>query len=285
MQTPNQLQQGVRTAPMLLIVTAVLWSLGGVLIKSIEWHPLAIAASRSAISAAVIWIYLRKPHFTFSRDQIGGAICYTITVALFVMANKLTTAANAIVLQYTAPVYVALFGAWFLGERASRNDLIMIAIVLCGVALFFFDSLTADSLLGIAIALASGISMAWMTIFVRKQHQGSSLESLLLGNILTALCGLPFILSAPAPTSNGILLVVLLGIVQLGIPYILYAKALKHVTALEAILLTMLEPILNPLWVLFARGETPGTFALLGSIVVLGVVTLRSVYSVRSLQQ
>ncbi|MBL7997190.1 MAG: EamA family transporter [Candidatus Kapabacteria bacterium] len=276
-----------RTAIILLLTTALLWSLGGVLIKSVTWHPLALAGMRSVIASATIYAYFRvvlrrKPVFRFDTHQIGGALCYAATVSLYVAANSFTTNANAIVLQYTAPVYVAVFGAWFLHERLRTADVLTTLVVMCGIALFFFDKLSNDNLLGIVLALLSGVTMGWMALFVRKQKDSSPLESLLLGNLLTALIGIPFMLAGEPPTQSEWLYLVLLGVVQIGIPYILYARALRHATALEGVLLTMLEPVLSPLWVMLAIGETPGTLPLIGGCIVLAAVLLRGVTGART---
>ncbi|MBL7975803.1 MAG: DMT family transporter [Candidatus Kapabacteria bacterium] len=284
MNTQNNIEH--RTAILLLLITAVLWSLGGVLIKSVTWHPLAIAGGRSIVASAVIWLYFavilkRAPQFKFSFNQIGGALCYMLTVTLYVTANKLTTNANAIVLQYTAPIYVALFGAWFLKERLRTIDILTTLVVLGGIALFFLDKLTNDSLLGIIVALLSGLTMGWMALFVRKQKDGSSLESLLLGNLLTACIGIPFMVTNTVPDSTGLLYIAILGAVQIGVPYILYSIALKKATALEGVLMTMLEPILSPLWVLLALNELPGTMSFIGGAIVIIAVLIRGVLGVR----
>lgn len=262
----------------LLVATAVLWSLGGLLIKSVPWHPLAVAGGRSAVASLVILLALRRPRFSWSWAQLGGALAYAGTVILFVCANKTTTAANAILLQYTAPVYVALFGAWFLRERAGLLDWAAILITLGGMFLFFLDRLGAGSLRGNLLAVASGVCFAALALLLRKQKDGSPLESVLLGNVLTALIGLPFVLRAPMslPAVSGI---VLLGTVQLGLSYILYAAAIKRVTALEAILVPVIEPILNPVWVLLFLGERPGPWALAGGVLVIGAVTGRALLS------
>ena len=107
---------------LMLVITALLWSTGGFLVKSIQWHPVAITGMRSLIAAAVILIAIRKPELTWSLPPLGGAVCYAGTVILYVIANKLTTAANAVLLMYTAPIYVIIFGPWFLKEKASRRD-------------------------------------------------------------------------------------------------------------------------------------------------------------------
>ena len=263
-----------RSAVLLLVASAVLWSLGGVLIKSVEWPSLAKAGARSAIACVLLVCWLRRPKFTWSASQIGAALAYAGTVSLFVVANDRTTAATAIFLQYTAPVYVALFGSWLLGEPARRIDWICIVIALGGIALFFCDQFSPRGLTGILAALASGVSFGVMVMLLRKERDASPASALLLGNILTAAIGLPFAIGHPltAPEAGAL---ALLGVVQLGIPYILYSLAIRHVTALEAILVPMLEPILNPLWVDLAKGERPGPWSLVGGALVLGAVLLR----------
>jgi drug/metabolite transporter (DMT)-like permease len=263
-----------RSAVLLLVASAVLWSLGGVLIKSIEWPSLAKAGGRSAIACVLLVCWLRRPKFTWSASQIGAALAYAGTVSLFVVANDRTTAANAIFLQYTAPIYVALFGSWLLGEPARRIDWICIVIALAGIALFFCDQFSPRGLTGILAALASGVSFGVMVMLLRKERDASPASALLLGNILTAAIGLPFAIGHPltAPEAGAL---ALLGVVQLGIPYILYSLAIRHVTALEAILVPMLEPILNPLWVDLAKGERPGPWSLVGGALVLAAVLLR----------
>ncbi len=265
-----------RRALLLLVVTALLWSLGGVLIKWVEWNPLAIAGARSLIGALVIALLLgRQLRFDGSFDQIGGAVAYASTVVLFVIANKLTTAANAILLQYTAPIYVALFSPWFLGERASRRDWLILLVMMGGMVLFFLDDLSLDGYLGNLVALGSGISFAWLTLFLRRQKDGFPLPSLLLGNLLAGLIGLPFMFQSMPSTSSWIGLL-LLGVVQLGLPYILYALALRRVTAVEGILIPMLEPVLNPIWVFLLMGERPSPWAIVGGTVILGAVIFRA---------
>lgn len=275
---PDSIQTGLSRpkATLLLVATAALWSLGGLLIKMVVWHPVAIAGARSAIAAVFLLFVHRRPRLTWSRPQIGGAIAYAATVILFVSANKLTTAANVILLQYTAPIFVALLGAWLLKERVSWLDWLTIAIVVAGMALFFLDDLEPGSMWGNTLAIASGLSFAALIVFLRMQKDGSPLDSILFGNVLTALIGIPFMfIAAPSAKSLGVLAV--LGICQLGLPYILYALAIKHVTALEASIIPIVEPILNPVWVFLMMGETPGPWALAGGLVVLLVVTGRCI--------
>jgi drug/metabolite transporter (DMT)-like permease len=264
----------------LLVLTAILWSFGGLLIKSIHWNPMAIAAGRSAIAAAVILLVVRPTRFHWSSALVGGAVAYAANVTLFVVANKLTSAANAILLQWTAPIYVALFGRWFLGEPTRRRDWITIGTVLGGMALFFVKNLTLRGFWGNVCAIVSGIAFGWMALFLRKQKDAAPVESVLLGNGLTALIGLPFCFqSFPDLTGWGSLLC--LGIFQLGCSYLLYAAAIKYVLAIEASLIPVLEPVLNPVWVFLFAGESPGFWALLGGVIILGAITIRGILGVR----
>jgi len=203
---------------------------------------------------------------------------------LFATANKLTTAANAILLQYTAPVWVALFGAWLLGERAQRADWLTILAAFVGMGIFLYDGLRLHDLAGIIVAIASGVCFGAMILLLRKQKDGSPIESIILGNVLGALIGLPAMWSAPPLNASGVGALLLLGVVQLGVAYLLYARALKHVTALEAVLIPVIEPILNPVWVMLVIGEQPSPVALLGGAIVLGAVTWRAVDSIRARQ-
>ena len=268
--------------PILLLLAALCWSLGGVLIKSIEWPPMAIAGGRSAIAIPMILLCIGRPRFTVSRAQVGGALGYAGTVVLFVFATRMTTAANAIFLQYTAPVYVALIGRWYLGERASRIDWLVIAVALAGIALFFLDRLTIAGLWGNILALGSGLAFALVALFLRKEKAGSPVASIVLGNVIVAVAGAPFMFQAPSLGEDGLWRLLLLGTVQLGLPYVFYATAIKQVSALEATLIPLLEPVLNPLWVMLALGERPGPWAIVGGLLVLSAVLGRGVMMMRT---
>jgi drug/metabolite transporter (DMT)-like permease len=265
----------------LLLLSAALWSMGGLLIKSVNWQAPAISATRSIIAALTIVAWYRgRLRFTWTRWQLAGAVAYAGTVVLFVLANKLTTAANAILLQYTAPIYIALAAPWFLGEPSRRRDWWVIAVTLAGMSLFFFDQLSVRGMWGNIVAIASGVFFAGLTLFLRKQKDGSAVESIVLGNLLAALVGLPFI-HGPFPDARGWGFLVLMGVVQLGLSYIAYAAAVRRATAMEAALVPMLEPVLNPIWVLLLMGERPGPWALVGGAIVLGAVAFRAVVAIR----
>jgi drug/metabolite transporter (DMT)-like permease len=266
-----------------LLGAALCWSLAGVLFKYIAWSGLAAAAGRGLVAGLfLLLVSWRELKFTWSPVQLGAAVAYATCTVLFAAANKLTTAANAILLQYTAPVWVALLGAWMLHERPVRADWLTIAAVLGGLGLFFYDGLQLHNVLGVSVALASGFGFAVMTLMMRKQKDTSALESIILGNFLSVLIGLPALVTAPALAPSGWAALGVLGVIQLGLAYLLYSKAIKHVTALEAVLIPVLEPILNPVWVLLTLGEEPSPLALVGGAIVLGAVTVRAIASVRS---
>jgi drug/metabolite transporter (DMT)-like permease len=302
----------------LLVMTAVLWSTGGALIKLIQWNAPAIAGARSAIAAVLMMLFYRSLRFRVTWLTVAAAVAYAATVMLFVSATKLTTAANAILLQYTAPVFVALFASWFLGERTRWYDWITIVVVLGGMYLFFLDGLTVVNIFGNAIAIMSGIAFAWFILLMRKYSLAAppsakleaaseaspesqlpdalihakqarqaalrhALQPVILGNVLTALIGLPF----AKETYGGVSVVswvgvVLLGVLQLGFSYVLYVQAIRSVSAMEAVLVPAIEPLLNPVWAWMLVGERPGSWALVGGAVVIGAVTLRSLWMVRS---
>ncbi len=259
----------------------MLWSLGGVLLKQVDWHPMAKAGARSAVAAIVIWLWMRRPKFSWSRNQILGAAAYAVTVTTFVIAIDLTSAANAIFLQYTAPAYVALLGAWMLGERTMPRDWLCIVLAVAGISMLCRDGIVSNSIPGIAAGLASGFSMALMVIFLRREKDGSPVAALLLGNIATAVIGLPFGISGKMPDARGWGILLVLGVLQLGVPYILYGLAIRHVKAIEGILLPMLEPVLNPLWVFLFLHERPGGWTIAGAVMVLSAMGIRGLLALR----
>lgn len=261
----------------LMALTAVLWSSAGLLIKMIHWNAIAIAGVRSAIAALFILAIIKKPSLKFDKNKIFGSISYVSTVILFISANKKTTAANAIMLQYTAPLYVALFGHFFLKEKTKKEDWISMFFIILGMVLFFITDLNGGNVLGNCIAILSGVTFAFMTIFMRKQKDDSPLESVFWGNVFTAIIAVPF-MKPPFPDMKGIGALLFLGVIQLGVAYVLYSIAIKNLTAIEAVLIPVLEPILNPVWVFIFVGEKPGKYALIGGTIVLLAVTLRSVY-------
>jgi drug/metabolite transporter (DMT)-like permease len=192
----------------------------------------------------------------------------------FVLATRMTSAANAIFLQYTAPIYVAIVSHWWLKERALRSDWITIPVAILGCGLFFLDRLSGEGFWGNIFGLLSGVAFAATAVFLRMERSASPATGLLLGNILAVIVTAPFIFQTAFPTHE-LPKLILLGTVQLGLSYGLYSIAIKRVTALEATLIPLLEPVLNPVWVMLAIGEVPGRWALVGGAIVLLAVLFR----------
>ena len=260
-----------RKAVILLVCTAVLWSTSGILIKLVDWNPVAIAGIRSAVAALLMWAYVKRPHFTWSAAQLGGAVAYAATVILFVVANKMTTSANVILLQYTAPIYVAIFGHLLLGEKTTRMDLVAIIMVFLGMGLFFKDELSPGAFWGNVLAVLSGVTFALVAVLLRKQKEGYPLESVLLGNLLAAIVAIPF-MTGPYPDAKGWLVLIFMGLVQLGLPYILYSIALKHVTAVQVSILSYINTIIAVFlgWLLLDEIITID-FIIATALIILGV--------------
>lgn len=271
-----------RRALLYLALCGLFWSTAGVLIKLVHWHPGAIWSARSAIAAALLYAVRRPSFANIQRAEWAAAVALAATTGLFIVANKLTTAANAILIQYSAPVWVALLGRWFLGERASRLDWATIGLVLAGIALFFVEQLTFDHVAGNLVALGAGVAFAFAALTMRRVAVIGTgtldpLRPLLLGNLLGAVLGAPFWAFAPLPDLTGWGALLALGLVQQGAAYLCYAAAVRHATAIEIMLIPVIEPILSPIWVAIFFAEWPGPAALVGGAIVVGAVTVRGV--------
>lgn len=263
-----------KKAILYLVIASILWSIGGLFIKLVNWNPMAIAGARSGIAAIVMFLYLKKPVIHLGKTMLLGAFTYSSLLIFFVTANKLTTSANAILLQFTAPIWVILFSKVFLNEKIKKSDLAVIIFVMLGMILFFIGDLGHGSIIGNFIAILSGISMAGMVIFLKLIKDGSPVEMTLIGNIITFIISIPFFFQS-VPSSNSILGLLILGVFQLGISYIFYTLAIKYVSPIEAILIPVLEPLLNPFWVFLFTGEIPGTYAFIGGLIVLTAISVR----------
>jgi drug/metabolite transporter (DMT)-like permease len=274
-----------RNAILIQALAAVMFSTSGLFIKLVTIHPLALAGARSLIAAVIVAGYIHwrqgQIRFDWSLPQVGGALALVGAQIFFVLANRQTTAANAVFIQYTAPIYVALFGIWFLKEPAYRRDWLTMAAIGVGLYLFFGTQLSPQDLLGSINALISGICLAWFVLFLRKLKDGATLETVLLGNLLASLIGLPF-LWGQSPTLGDWGGILFLGIFQLGLPFVLMTIAIRYLTAVDAILIQTLEPVLNPIWVFLVIGEVPSQTALLGGGIVLVAVTVRSLLANRA---
>lgn len=278
-------QTSRKMAIMYLVIASILWSTGGLLIKWVDWNPIAIAGIRSGISSLMMiafwWVLTKKLPKRPDKFVMFGAINYVILVMLFVSANKLTTSANAILLQFTAPIWAMILGAIFFKVKFNKKDIITVIVVFCGMILFFIGDIDSGGLLGNILAVISGISMALMIITLKKVTNHKPLEVIIWGNIFTFIVAIPFY-SGIVLSSSNVIGIVLLGVFQLGLSYIFFTKGIEHVTVLEGILIPVIEPLLNPLWVYLGTGEKPSQYALIGGVIVLTAVIYHSTSEVKN---
>lgn len=263
------------------IFVAVLWSLAGLNIKMIDWPPYAIAGGRSLIACLLLYPVLKKSGgIKIDKYVIGGALCYASFNYCFNISTKLASSAIAIMMQYTAPIYVAVLAWVFLKEKITRADLVSLAVVFAGMILFFMDGGASGSTIGKIIAVFNGITFAGNSIFLRLQKNGNPVMSVFLGNVISGVVGIPFMVSAGIPNGKSVAFLLLAGFLC-AFTYALYAKASTGLSALETVLLPILDPVLNPLWVFLFLGEMPGKMSMLGAVIVLGAVFARSIYGIR----
>ena len=273
-----------RKAILYLALAAILWSTSGLFVKILDWQPISILAGRSLFASIVFLVYLRRLPTRFNRWQLLAAGMFILTQFLFVTSTKMTTAANAIFLQYTAPIYVVLLAFWFLREKPSRTDWLSMLIIFLGLTLFFGDKLSTDGFYGNLLAILSGVTSAVMMVAFRAQKDGNPAESNLIAFLFTATLGFPFVLKETWTITNWSILA-FLGVFQIGLAFIFFTQGIKHIPALEANLIGTLEPVLNPIWVFLFYGESMGAFALIGGLVVLGGVTLSAIGSARAAKE
>ncbi|MCL2127873.1 MAG: DMT family transporter, partial [Treponema sp.] len=267
-------------------------------LRMVDWHPMVIAGPRSLLAGLLLFAIRlfapagktgRKSAYlgTLLRDAPSLAACglsYAATMLLFVAANKLTSSANAILLQYAAPVWAALLGWFFLKERPRWENWCALAIVSFGMYLVFSGGLsagrTAGALLGDILALVSGITFGANSVILRAQKERSPADIMLFAHIICVLVSIPFFFNhPPSMTFKNIICVVYMGIFQLGMASALFAYGIKRVTAVQAMLTATIEPVLNPVWVLLAIGEKPAVSVITGGSVIIAAVVFSSILS------
>lgn len=261
---------------LLVLAAAALWSTAGAAIKTIGLDGWQIAGGRSLVAGLFLLAAVREARARPSLPALGVAVAYAFTTVLFVLATKLTTAANAIFIQDTAPLWVLVLSPWLLRERPTRGELLAIPVYGLGLGLFFLDELTAGQVAGNVVAALSGVAFAFSIIGLRRLRGGAGTPALVWGNALAALATLPLWSRGPAATGLDLGLVLYLGIFQLGLSYLLFSRGVEGTPAIEASLLVLLEPVLNPIWTFLAAGERPGPWALAGGAVVLAATAWRT---------
>jgi drug/metabolite transporter (DMT)-like permease len=254
---------------LLVLAAAVLWSTAGAAMKLCALNGWQIAAGRSLVAGLFLLIASPPARSRPSGRTLLVALAFAGTTIQFALATKLTTAANAIFIQDTAPLWVLLLSPWLLGESATRGELLAIPVYATGLGLFFLDDLSSGQMNGNLVALGSGVAFALCILGLRRLRGEGAPVALTWGNLLSALLALPFALAGPAPGASDLGLLLFMGIFQLGLAYLCFTRGLERVPAVEASLLVLLEPVLNPIWTFLLAGERPGRWALVGGAVVL----------------
>lgn len=280
----RQLMTVERRNTLFVFLAAVLYSLGGLCIKVIPWHGMSINGARNIVAVLVVggYLLLTRHRLRWNRFIALGALCVCGTNILFSVANKLTTAANTIVLQFTAPIFVIVLGILFWKKKPQRLDLIACGVVLFGVVFFFVDSLEMGGMLGNALALLSGLSYAGVFL-LNDMPDSDPICSVFWGDLCSVMVGLPFLLRETEFTTTALVSVFVLGAFQVGLAYILMCIGLKTTPAVTASLVSGIEPVLNPILVALFYGETIGPMAMVGAVIVVAGVVWYNVQKGRSI--
>ena len=270
----SQVAQGRR----LIFSAAFLWSLAGVFIKFLDVPPLTIVFYRSLFAGLVFTPFLRRNGRPINAPILVSALTYTAAISSFVAANKLTTAANAIVLQYTAPIFVFLFSGLVLKEKIAKLNGFALAVSMIGVGIISLDSAGQPEMAGVLLALLSGLLFAAYMINLRRTSEINPVYLTWINNIVCALLLLFVVKSQLWLTSTQLWILIVMGAVQLGMPYFLFSKGLHTVSLQEASLIALIEPVLNPLWVALVVGEIPSRATVTGGAMILLGLGVRYVW-------
>ena len=270
-----------------IFAAAFLMSTNGLFIKLIPWYPVTMAGLRSMV-ALVFLLVLRlvSPHPKEKKNPafplFAAAFLFSATIFTFFIANKLTTSANAIMLQYGAPVWGALLGWLLIKEKPHFEHWVALVLVLGGLVLIFRNGLGFETLLGDAIAVLCGIVFGAHSVFLRMLKNGNPSDAMLLAHIICVIIALPFIVMYPPSfTFSSVLSILYMGIFQIGLASLLFAYGLKLISAVETLLIDSVEPVLNPLWVLLITGEKPSMVALAGGALIITAVLFSSIIGMR----
>jgi len=267
-----------------VLAAAALFSSGGAVIKAIHLAGWQVACFRSAVAALALFVLMREVRRRPNLRVLGVGLAYAATLILFVLANKLTTSASAIYLQSTAPLYVLLLSPWLLRERIRPRDVVFMIALAAGLGLFFvgFDPVSATApnpKLGNILAMASGLTWALTVMGLRALGRGGESwgpAGAFWGNIFAALLCLPLALPLAGSRPTDWAMVAFLGVFQIGVAYLFLIRGLERVSAFEASLLLLLEPVLNPIWTWLVHGERPGVWSIAGAAVILLATVAKS---------
>jgi len=268
-----------RKGILLVAAAALLWSTGGIGIKALPEPPLKIAFYRSATAAVALFALFRPRTWRWTPAFLVGIVSYAACLTTFVLATKWTSAANAIFLQYCGVVWVLLLSPLVLREPFRARDAGAVGIALAGMLLFFLGRFESRGYAGELSALASSLFFATLVLALRRERGGGAEAVVTYGNVLAALALFPVVAGDLAVSPRAAAVLAFLGFVQIAGAYALFVRGLRHVTATQAALVGMLEPIANPIWVFLFLGERPGVYSLAGGAVVLGAVAWRTLAS------
>ena len=259
-----------RLGTAMVLAASLCFSTGGLLMKLIPWNPLAINGVRNAISSVVIGLYILATHhkIKFNPTVLVGAISMAGVTTLYSIANKLTTAGNTIILQYTAPIWIVILMYLFFGKKPNRTALISILIVFVGILCFFLEGLSSGKWLGDLLALLSGVCYAGV-FMLNSFEKGDALSSVFFGQLACGVFMSPFVLRETDFSAPVLLCVFLLGAVQVGLAYIFFTTGTKYTDPVTASIINALEPILNPILVAVFYGEMLGRLSLVGAVIVI----------------
>jgi drug/metabolite transporter, DME family len=281
--TENSTGHDERGVPPVLFVlaAALLWSTGSLFIKATPLSAFELSFGRSLFAAATIALLTRREGFRVNAVTVVSSVLYAALLLLFVVANKLTTAANAIFLQYTAPAYVLLLEPWMYKERLHTRDLLVVGVCLAGMSLFFVGQLRPQDVAGNVTALASGGCFALFLLLLRHPRAGrvNRASSAIYGNLLICLLTAPaFAQVAGSLTTKDVLIVTYLGVFQIGLAYTLFTLGIaRGVRSLDAGIVGYIEPMLNPVWVFLFLGERPSLWAIVGGCVIIAAVMAHTI--------
>ena len=262
-----------------VFLTAILWSSGGLFIKLISLDSMELSFFRCAIAAVVFALMFRKRILKLNRLALLNSFAYAAVLILFVIATKTTTAANAIFLQSTAPIYVLIFEPLLTKTKWERINIITIVVCFLGMILFFMGDLTPGDIKGNIAALLAGVAFAAFFLGMKKNEPQYGESSIFYGNVIVALICIPFITDMNSISVQDFAMVSFLGVFQIAFAYALFSYGLKRIIAVEASIISMFEPVLNPIWVFIGYGEVPSFYAIIGGIIIMTAITVRTLIS------
>lgn len=262
-----------------VLTAALLWSTGGLFIKLISFNAMQLSFFRCSIAAVTFALIFRKRILRISKFSILNSFIYAIVLITFVIATKTTTAANAIFLQATAPIYILIFEPILTKTKYERTNIITVAACMIGMLLFFVGKLEPGHLEGNIIALISGVTFAGLFLGMKKIDPRYQQSSIFWGNIIVAIVCIPFLSTLEAIKFSDLWMVTFLGVFQIAFAYAFFASGLKRVIAVEASIIAMVEPIFNPVWVFLGYGETPSITAIVGGLIILSAIITRTLVS------